>query len=120
MSERNTNNGNGVTFATLLFLLFLGLKLTHSIDWSWWLVTAPLWGPIAIIFALLFLAALVLLVMKAFIYIKLSIDDLMGHKTSKKAKRNVAGKILLTILKKLNIPEVNNAIKEHENERNYS
>jgi hypothetical protein len=26
-----------------LFLVFLVLKLTHYIDWSWWWVTAPLW-----------------------------------------------------------------------------
>ena len=29
-----------------LFLLFLVLKLTNVIAWSWWWVTAPLWiGP---------------------------------------------------------------------------
>lgn len=28
----------------LLFLVFLVLKLTAVIDWSWWWVTAPLWG----------------------------------------------------------------------------
>jgi hypothetical protein len=27
----------------LLFLVFLVLKLTHVIAWSWWWVTAPLW-----------------------------------------------------------------------------
>ena len=27
-----------------LFLLFLGLKLGGVITWSWWWVTAPLWG----------------------------------------------------------------------------
>ncbi len=31
-------------FFGLLFLLFLGLKLTGSIGWSWWWVFAPLWG----------------------------------------------------------------------------
>ena len=29
-----------------LFVIFLILKLTGVIDWSWWLVTAPLWGSI--------------------------------------------------------------------------
>lgn len=28
----------------LLFLLFLTLKLTDVVDWSWWWITAPLWG----------------------------------------------------------------------------
>jgi len=27
----------------LLFLIFLVLKLTHTIDWSWWCITMPLW-----------------------------------------------------------------------------
>jgi len=29
-----------------LFIIFLILKLTKIIDWSWWWVTAPLWGSI--------------------------------------------------------------------------
>lgn len=29
-----------------LFVIFLILKLTKVIDWSWWWVTAPLWGGI--------------------------------------------------------------------------
>ena len=28
---------------TLLTLLFVGLKLTGHIDWSWWWVLSPLW-----------------------------------------------------------------------------
>lgn len=27
----------------ILFVVFLILKLTHNIDWSWWWVTSPLW-----------------------------------------------------------------------------
>ena len=42
----------GTGFFNLLFLVFLVLKLTKVIDWSWWWITAPLWGPIA---ALIFL-----------------------------------------------------------------
>jgi hypothetical protein len=34
---------------TILFLIFLVLKLTNNISWSWWWVTAPLWIPIALI-----------------------------------------------------------------------
>lgn len=29
-----------------VFLIFLVLKLCGTIDWSWWWVTAPLWGGI--------------------------------------------------------------------------
>ncbi len=48
MAQTTTKSG-GVSFAGLLFLLFLGLKLTNQIDWSWWWVTAPLWGPLALV-----------------------------------------------------------------------
>jgi len=37
-----------VSFSGLLFLLFLGLKLTGYITWAWIWVTAPLWIPLAI------------------------------------------------------------------------
>lgn len=37
----------------LLFLVFLVLKLTNVIGWSWWWITAPLWGGLAILFAFL-------------------------------------------------------------------
>ena len=49
-----------------LFIIFLILKLTNVIDWSWWWVTAPLWGGILLwvsIFVtyILFFGALTLL-----------------------------------------------------------
>lgn len=34
-----------IGFCSLLFLLFLTLKLTSVIAWSWWWVAAPLWIP---------------------------------------------------------------------------
>ena len=50
----------GVSFLGLLTLLFIGLKLTGYITWSWIWVLAPLWIPISI--ALLLLSAVILLV----------------------------------------------------------
>ena len=38
----NSNSG-GLSLATILFLIFLVLKLTNYIDWSWWWISAPLW-----------------------------------------------------------------------------
>ena len=46
--------GTGLTFMQVLFLVFLILKLTGVsvvATWSWWWVTAPLWGGIALFFA---------------------------------------------------------------------
>lgn len=53
--KASTHAGNGLGFGTVLFLIFLTLKLTDHIDWSWWWVSAPLWGPIAIIAAVFIL-----------------------------------------------------------------
>ena len=36
----------------LLFLLFLGLKLSGEITWSWLWVCAPLWGYVALTFGI--------------------------------------------------------------------
>ena len=54
MGKNNSSSG-GVGFSGLLFIVFLVLKLTNVIDWSWWWVTAPLWGIfiIAAIFGLI-------------------------------------------------------------------
>ena len=49
----------GVGLPGLLFLTFLILKLTGVIDWSWWWITAPLWGCFA-------LAAVVVLIVLLF------------------------------------------------------
>ena len=56
MSEKSKNTvlGSGLTFMQVLFLVFLVLKLTGTTvvaSWSWWLVTAPLWGGFVLIFA---------------------------------------------------------------------
>jgi hypothetical protein len=42
----NNNTSNGIGIGTILFLIFMTLKLTGSIDWSWWWVTSPLWIPL--------------------------------------------------------------------------
>lgn len=46
MEKTSFNWGDG--FLTLLTILFIGLKLTGYIDWSWWWVLSPIWIPFAI------------------------------------------------------------------------
>ena len=41
MSESSTSSG--FSFEFVLFVVFLVLKLTGTIDWSWWWITSPLW-----------------------------------------------------------------------------
>jgi hypothetical protein len=53
------NASGGVSFLGLLALLFIGLKLGNVIDWSWWLVLSPLWGPPALLLGLFLVLMLI-------------------------------------------------------------
>jgi hypothetical protein len=48
-------------FFGILGLLFVALKLTGFIAWSWWLVLAPIWGPALFVILLLLIAGGVML-----------------------------------------------------------
>jgi len=39
----NNSSSGGVGFVGLLTILFITLKLTGFIAWSWWWVLSPLW-----------------------------------------------------------------------------
>jgi hypothetical protein len=57
MSKENTTSSVGVGFLDLLTLLFIGLKLTNHITWSWFWVLSPFLIPVGILGVVL-LAAL--------------------------------------------------------------
>ena len=46
MANKSTSSGLGL--GSVLFIVFLILKLTGNINWSWWWVTSPLWVPITL------------------------------------------------------------------------
>ena len=50
----------GISFTGLLTILFIGLKLTGFITWSWLWVLSPLWIGLAIALVFLLIFALVL------------------------------------------------------------
>lgn len=56
-NQQNASGGIGI--GMILFLIFMTLKLTGFINWSWWWVTAPLWIPIS---AAILIAGVALLV----------------------------------------------------------
>lgn len=58
MSSGSSTNYTGPGTATLLGVLFVGLKLTGYINWPWIWVLAPFWIPLAIVLGLLLLAGL--------------------------------------------------------------
>jgi hypothetical protein len=47
-NSSNSSSSGGIGLTGALGLLFIGLKLGHVIHWSWWLVTLPLWGGLAL------------------------------------------------------------------------
>lgn len=48
MSESRTRSSGGAGFSSLLTILFIGLKLTGVIDWSWVWVLSPLWITVSV------------------------------------------------------------------------
>jgi hypothetical protein len=65
MSTKEKSVG-GWGVGTVLFFIFLVLKLTGNIDWSWWWVTSPLWIPIALVVAIFLIIALFTLIISFF------------------------------------------------------
>ena len=47
-NKNNASTGGGIGFLGLLTVLFIGLKLTNVIAWSWAWVLAPIWMPLLI------------------------------------------------------------------------
>ena len=41
--SKSVSSSAGPGLATLLTVLFVGLRLTDQIDWSWWWVLSPIW-----------------------------------------------------------------------------
>jgi len=71
MASKNSNSG--LSLPGVLFIIFLILKLTGNIDWSWWWVTSPLWIPVCLFFGVAFLLIGVVLVALA---LGVSIEDI--------------------------------------------
>lgn len=44
-SNAQSTTTSGISFLGMLTVLFIGLKLTGYITWSWWWVLSPIWIP---------------------------------------------------------------------------
>lgn len=56
MSEKQVTSSGGISFAGLLTIVFITLKLTGVIAWSWLWVLSPLW--ISFLLALLIIGGI--------------------------------------------------------------
>lgn len=52
-SPNSSARGN-IGLLGLLTITFIVLKLCHVIDWSWWWVLTPFWGPFVIVLLIIF------------------------------------------------------------------
>ena len=71
MASKSSSSGIGLT--GVLFVVFLVLKLTGNIDWSWWWVTSPLWIPVVFLLCIVFGAIMVIMLLLIFGF---NFDDL--------------------------------------------
>lgn len=81
MSTTKSNSGTGLSLSAVLFIVFLVLKLTGNIEWSWWWVTSPLWIPFALvlsIFGAVFIGIVIALIFGA------SVEDIKSKLKIKK------------------------------------
>ena len=59
MNDKSDNTSGGLSLGTILFLIFLTLKLGGwgvVATWSWWWVFSPLWIPILFVIIVSLLA----------------------------------------------------------------
>ena len=54
MSSNSGSGGGGIGFCGLLAILFIALKLTGHVQWSWLWVLAPIWIPVSLALSILF------------------------------------------------------------------
>jgi len=62
MSENSGTASGGIGVCGFLGVIFVTLKLLGKITWSWWWVTLPFWGGIALVLGLLFLAGIITMI----------------------------------------------------------
>jgi membrane protein implicated in regulation of membrane protease activity len=84
MSDSRPAQSGGIGLLGALFLLFTCLKLTGHIDWSWWWVTAPLWGGFALFVAIVAAVFAFVGIGVLFVWIAERVSD--GYRDRRRAK----------------------------------
>lgn len=63
MSNKSSSSGGGIGLTGMLTVLFVGLKLTGYITWSWWWVLSPIWISLGVVTVVLIALAIIALVL---------------------------------------------------------
>ena len=59
MSKSSSTSSSGINFTSLLTIVFITLKLTGYIDWSWWWVLSPVWIGLCITILIVIVIAII-------------------------------------------------------------
>ncbi len=54
--SNSSSSSSGIGFVGLLTIVFITLKLTNYIAWSWWWVLSPLWIAPVVVFLIAMIA----------------------------------------------------------------
>jgi len=65
MSNAASSSSASWPIATILTIIFVVLKLTGTIDWSWWWVFSPLWISALFVVFILIIIAIIAIVASA-------------------------------------------------------
>lgn len=52
MGKKTPSPATGLSLPVVVFVVFLILKLTNLVTWSWWWITSPLWIVAALVVVL--------------------------------------------------------------------
>lgn len=55
-----------MNISLIVFIVFLTLKLSNVVDWSWWLVTLPLWWWLPTVMIVVSIAVIYVLITERF------------------------------------------------------
>ena len=83
--SKSSSSSSGIGLCGAMFLLFLTLKLTGIepvASWSWWWVTAPLWG------SFLFFVVVLVSVISAGVAIEMNKDKKARERLEKRREDN--------------------------------
>jgi hypothetical protein len=64
MSKSSSSSSSGIGVLGLLGVAFVVLKLTGFINWSWWWVTLPFWGGLALVLFILAIVGIIYVLKK--------------------------------------------------------
>jgi membrane protein YdbS with pleckstrin-like domain len=62
----SSSSSSGISFTGALTVLFVGLKLTNVITWSWWWVLSPIWISLSLAIVILTIAIIIGIIAGAF------------------------------------------------------